>query len=256
MLVSTQNPAFTPRPAPPGTLIYSPQIRSGAAAYRLFCGDVPPTLSIRDQVAIAVAERVIEHKLGPGERIREQLLSEEFNVSKAPVSEALSMLEHAGLVESSSHRSAYVSQISAQDFDELVEYRGTLARTFVPHYVARHTRQDNDLLEQYIALMTELVPYDDRSFEFIELSDRCLLFVAMQGGNRRISRAMSHLSLQMLRYVGLSARTVKQRRHLVNRWNESLKIVASRNAEQVLAHFELTVRERIEETRAAIPTGA
>ena len=53
-------PVLAPLTAAPtapafGPFITSPQVRSGAAAFRLFNGAIPPTLSIRDQVAVAVA---------------------------------------------------------------------------------------------------------------------------------------------------------------------------------------------------------
>jgi DNA-binding GntR family transcriptional regulator len=236
--------------------VFSPQIRAGSAAFRLFNGDVPPTLSIRDQVAVAVAERIVEQKLAPGMRIREQLFADEFNVSKAPVSEALMLLAYTGLVETSAHRGAFVSKISVEDFGELVEYRSTLARTFVPRYVETHTRQDQEVLQRYFAQMADLVSDDARAFEFVELTDRCLLFIAMRAGNGRITRAMSSLSLQLLRYFTMATRTVKQRRQLLNRWNEASKIMAARNSDQALAHFEQTTRIRGADIRTLIQEAA
>jgi len=249
-------PTQAARPMAIGPFFSSPQVRASFAAIRLFDGDVPPTLSIRDQVAVAVAERIIAQRLPPGTRIREQLLADEFNVSKAPISEALMLLEYTGLVESSVHRSAFVSKISVEDFEDLVQYRSTLARTFIPQYVKAHSRYDSEILEQYMRRMADLLVHDSRAFEFVELSDRCLLFVAMQAGNRRIARTMSSVSLQLLRYFGMTAKTVKQRRYLLTRWNEAITIIAARNAEQMLTHFEQTLQARADETRGAIREAA
>jgi DNA-binding GntR family transcriptional regulator len=240
----------------PGPFIASPHVRSGAAAFRLFNGAVPPTLSIRDQVAIAVAERIVEQKLAPATRIREQLLAEEFGVSKAPVNEALTLLEHAGLVDSAAHRSAYVSAMSAADFDELVAFRLCLARDFLPRFAQAHSREDAAVLQQYVANMGDLVADDAQAFDFIELSDRAMLFMAMRAGNGRIARTMSSVSLQLLRYFAMGVRNVRQRRELLQRWHETVRNIALRTPEPLLSHFEQTLRMRMDETRAALRAAA
>ncbi len=235
-----------------GQFVSSPRSLSQPAAFRLFYGAVPPTLSVRDQIAIVVAERVVEQQLVPGIRVREQPLADEFGVSKAPVSEALMLLERFGLVESSARRGVFVSKMSAADFEDLVDFRSTLARTFIPRFIERQTQSDRDVLQRYIAQMAELVPNDAMAFEFIELSDRCLLFVAMQAANRRIAQAMCSISLQLLRYFAMAARTVKQRRLYLGRWQEATKIMAAGNADQALLHFEQTMQIRGTDVRNAI----
>ncbi|NWG46069.1 MAG: GntR family transcriptional regulator [Alphaproteobacteria bacterium] len=47
-----------------------------------------------------IARLVIERKLTPGERLREQDLADQFGVSRGPIREAFRMLETSGLVES------------------------------------------------------------------------------------------------------------------------------------------------------------
>ena len=49
--------------------IRAPRTPTSYVAFRLFYGDEPPTLSIKDQVAVAVAERIIEGRFAPGGRI-------------------------------------------------------------------------------------------------------------------------------------------------------------------------------------------
>jgi DNA-binding GntR family transcriptional regulator len=235
-----------------GQFVSSPRVLSQPAAFRLFHGAVPPTLTVRDQVAIVVAERVVEQQLAPGARVREQLLAEEFGVSKAPVSEALMLLEHFGLVESSARRGVFVCKTSLADFEDLVDYRATLARTFVPRFIEKQTHSDQDILRRYLAQMAELVAEDAKAFEFTELSDRCLLFIAMQAGSPRIAQAMCSISLQLLRYFALAARNVKQRRLLLDRWQDARQILAAGNAEQALAHFEQTAQIRGADIRKAI----
>src|SRR5262249_5521701 len=218
----------TSRPAPPAPnrpfarTIHAPPAPTSYAAFRLFHGTEPPTLSIKDQVAVAVAERIIDGRLKPGERIPEQLISDEFHISKAPVSEALMLLEYAGLVESAARRSAYVPVVSAQDFAELREYRLALARVFLPRFFGVHQQTDRAILRAHVVELEKLAGQDDRAFEFVELIDRTTLYVASRAGNQRIARTIFSISLQVLRYFRLGSQTVKERRAVLAHYKRTI----------------------------------
>jgi DNA-binding GntR family transcriptional regulator len=213
-----------------GRSMYSPRSRASYAAFRLFHGEEPATLSVRDQVAIALAERIVEQRLAPGQRISEQAIADEFNVSKAPVSEALMLLEYTGLVESAARRRAQVAAISEADFAELVEYRAALAGVYFPRFIHGHLNADLKVLREYLDHMKELARDDTRAFEFAEVADRSLLYAAMRSGNRRIARAMSPVSLQLLRYYAIVMKKAPLRRQLLDGWVEAMKLLEERDA--------------------------
>lgn len=235
-----------------GTFVTSPHLRGNTAALRLFRGAVPPTLSIRDQIAVAVAERIVLQRLAPGQRLSEQTIADEFRVSKAPVGEALNLLRHEGLVETAAHRSPHVAPVSVQDFDDLLEFRAALAKTFVPRYVLGHEQSDQEVLQRYFEQMGAMVGDDAQAFEFVELSDRCMLFLALQAGNARIASAMCSLSLQLLRYLAMAARTVRQRRLSLDRWIETAEVLATRDIEKALAHLDETRATRGADIRSLL----
>lgn len=166
------------------------------------------------------------------------------------------LLEYSGLVESAAHRGTFVSKMSVEIFDELMEMRTTLARTFVRRFVEMHSREDQEVLERYFEQMADLVANDEQELQFAEVSDRCLLFIAMRAGNSRIARAMSSLSLQLLRYFAVAARTVIQRRLRLSRWQEAGRIMAARNADQALALFDQMVQVYDVDIRASIRDAA
>jgi DNA-binding GntR family transcriptional regulator len=236
--------------------IHAREAPTSYAAFRLFYGEEPPTLSIKDQVAVAVAERIVDGRLAAGERIPEQLISDEFNVSKAPVSEALMLLEYAGLVESAARRSAYVPRLSVQDFEELSEYRAAVGRLFFTRFVERHDAPDRQVLRDYIAAMEALVGDDSRSFEFIEIFDRGTLYAAMRAGNRRVARTAFTLSLQILRYFRLSSENAKQRKTLLELWKQAVKSLETRDLAGFVAVCEQIHHTRWAETVAALKAAA
>lgn len=232
--------------------IHARHAPSGFAAFRLFFGQEPRTLSIKEQVAVAVAERIVDGRFKAGERIAEQLIADEFNVSKAPVSEALMQLEHMGLVESAARRSAIVPPLSAQDFEELTEYRAALGRFFVARFVERHEVADRAVLDSHLAHMEAVGGEDARAFEFIETLDRSTLYMAQHAGNRRVARTAFALSLQILRYSRLSVTNVKQRRPVIAHWKQALKHLEARAKKPFLEICEDINRMRIAETLAVL----
>jgi len=236
--------------------IRSPRAPASYAAFRLFYGEEPPTLSIKDQVAVTVAERIIEGRFAAGERIPEQVLSDEFNVSKAPVSEALMLLEYVGLVESAARRSAYVPRLSPQDFDELTEYRSAIARISLGRFFDGYGPADHQVLRAYQAEMEAVAGDDARWFEFVETFDRGVLYTAVQGGNHHITRALFALSLQVLRYYRLGSLTLKQRRAVLALWKQATAALDARDKQKFVAICEEIQGLRYVETVAALKAGA
>ena len=255
-----QLPPITPElPAanrPFSRSIRAPGSPASYAAFRLFNGEEPPTLSIKDQVAVAVAERIIDGRFGPGERIPEQLLADEFNVSKAPVSEALMLLEYAGLVESAARRSAYVPRMNRQDFDELSEHRSALIRVALGRFFDRHGPADRTMLQAYHGEMEAIAGNDARSFDFVEIFDRAALYAVARGGNRRVTRSLFALSPQVLRYYRLGVQTLKQRRALLASIKQGVVARDANDKKKYLAICDEIHRMRYDETVAALKAAA
>lgn len=78
------------------------------------------------QLVEALREKILAGELEPGERLVEERLSEEFNVSRMPVREALRQLAASGLVIIEPRKGASVAQFHQNVLRELVEVRATL----------------------------------------------------------------------------------------------------------------------------------
>jgi DNA-binding GntR family transcriptional regulator len=104
----------------------------------------PP--NIRNAAGVAVdliREAILEGRIGPGERLKEQEIARDLGLSRTPVREALLMLQGEGLVESSPNRGATVRSYSATEIDEMYQLRAVLEG-----YAARRaaTRIENEEL--------------------------------------------------------------------------------------------------------------
>ena len=79
------------------------------------------------ETAYAILKRkIINNSLKPGEPLNERILTQELQISKTPIREALQQLEKDGFIENISHKGSFVSRISAQDVREIFEVREIL----------------------------------------------------------------------------------------------------------------------------------
>jgi DNA-binding GntR family transcriptional regulator len=76
-----------------------------------------------DQIADHIQSSIFEGKILPGERLKENDLAQQLNVSRTPTREAFRMLESQGLVEIAANRGVRVTKISKEDLADLFEMR-------------------------------------------------------------------------------------------------------------------------------------
>ena len=81
---------------------------------------------LRDQIKDAIVERILDGVYGPGERIVEIRVAQEFGVSQAPVREALRELELLRLVVSEPFRGARVREVTSEELAEIYPVRAAL----------------------------------------------------------------------------------------------------------------------------------
>ncbi len=88
-----------------------------------------PRTCMRDQIRDVVVLRIQDGTYAPGDRLKELDLAREFNVSQAPVREALRELESSGLVQSERYRGTYVRAITPQETREAYQLRACMEET-------------------------------------------------------------------------------------------------------------------------------
>lgn len=85
-----------------------------------------PKISMSEQVYENIKKDILENRLKPGEKLVEENLARENNVSRTPVREALKQLDQDGLITYFPRRGYFVSQISMKDMQELYDVREVL----------------------------------------------------------------------------------------------------------------------------------
>ena len=84
------------------------------------------TPSLVDSAYEAVRKAILVGDVEPGSRLSEAVVAREMGISRAPVREALRMLERSGLVNQQHNKGYRVSEFSEDDFFELATLRFAL----------------------------------------------------------------------------------------------------------------------------------
>lgn len=96
---------------------------------------------------------ILTGKLKNGQKLTEQVICEEYNVSRTPVREALRQLESEGLVENILNRGCFVVGLSLQDFEDLFELRKIYEIQAVKWAIERITEEEMDALDETFEFM-------------------------------------------------------------------------------------------------------
>lgn len=228
----------------------------GAVALRLFADRDEPTLTVPEQVAARVGDRILAGTLAPGERVLEQDLATEFKVSRGPVREAIRILEREGLVTVLPRRGAVVTDLTAEEVREIFEVRIALWAV-----AGRRCAQVRDpavieSLRATVAELERLAALKDDQGRYAEAVYQGWMMLARASGNRRLSRILSAVSLQTLRYSKLGVALQDRRQRSVKGWREALRALARGDADAFIAATSRLMRESGEEAARVLEEAA
>jgi DNA-binding GntR family transcriptional regulator len=97
-----------------------------AVADVLVEGGPPLSRSASAAASGVIREAIIDGRLAPGQRLKEEELARELGMSRTPVREALLLLQSEGLVESIPRRGATVRSYAVDDLDDMYQLRAVL----------------------------------------------------------------------------------------------------------------------------------
>ncbi len=119
-------------------------------------------LTAQDLVLGSLREAILTAALPPGMRLRQEKLAELFGTSRIPVREALRALEYEGLVTSVPRRGFTVTELDADDIEEIYDLRILLESHAVRLAVPLITDEDLQILDEMYAQMIAASSADDQ----------------------------------------------------------------------------------------------
>ena len=202
--------------------------------------NAPLTLSLPEQIAARLSERITAGTYAPGRRVMEQEVSAEFGVSRGPVREALRLLEKDGLVTILPRRGAQVTRLSIAEVREIFDIRAALNGLRDRQIAEGPDRvQLLPALEQSVERLARLARNPGDADEYVEMVFELNQLLNDSAPNRRLRVILASLALQTLRYSRLGLSTPERRLQSVGNWQRLVKAVragdgleAQRAAEQ------------------------
>jgi len=124
-------------------------------------GDTPLSRSASAVAAELIRDAIIDGRLEPGQRLKEEELARQLGVSRTPVREALLTLQSEGLVESIPRRGARVRSYAVGDLDDMYQLRALLEGYAARRAATRISLEDVERLEESCDRFVRLRAEDD-----------------------------------------------------------------------------------------------
>ena len=145
--------------------------------------------TLRENVAKVIREKILNKELKHGMRIIEQNLSDELEVSRGPIREALRQLEQEGVVEYTRNVGCSVKEITIKDLYEIYLLRSTYEILAVKLCGGQFEQEDIERMEEVLEHMKEL-----KNYEEVVMCDNVLHSIFVEKGDfQRIKKVWSDL---------------------------------------------------------------
>jgi DNA-binding GntR family transcriptional regulator len=159
---------------------------------------------LREQVLEALRDAIVHGDLKPGQAIVEADLAAQLGVSRAPIREALQILNSEGLLETIPYHGTTVRQLTRTDIEELYSLRSVLEVFAVRRIIAHRNPEDVAILQGHFQEMLtnadagdlKRVNEIDRAFHdsLIRLSQHSMLVLIWNGVALRVRQVMALLN--------------------------------------------------------------
>jgi len=192
--------------------------------------------NLSQDAARHIRDLILSGGLRPGERIDQDSIAADLELSRLPIREALLILESEGLVDNRARRGSYVAAITPDDIRDHFEMYGLLSGLAARHAVGALGEEEIDEIEQIakqIGVSQDPEKQDQLNFRFHQLINRA-------GSSRRLLLTLRMLSQAMpthfFDYDGtVAARSLEEHSEIVTALRDR---DADQAAEAMRDHFQ------------------
>ena len=152
---------------------------------------------LRTQVTAILRNEILSGRVKPGSILNERELAKQLGVSKTPVRESLTLLDHEGLVKTLPRKGYLVNGFTVQDVHNCFDLRVILESAAVELAASRIT-------DTQLELLTSLVPDGNPDDDMLRRLDRNAdlhYSLALLSGNDRLASLVKGLMSEMRRMI-------------------------------------------------------
>lgn len=203
-------------------------------------------LTLPDQIAQKISDAIAMGVYRPGDRIPEVEVAQSLQVSRAPVREALRILEKDGIVTMLPNRGARVTHLSAREVEDLFEIRRLLFGWVAERLCREANEAQLGQIESRIETLERLAPQARRETEYMQAVYQLPALIADLAGNGRLAQILQPINRQTFRYTQAKLRTPEGRRQSALHWRSWFEATRARDARKaragIVALMEDTLR--------------
>jgi DNA-binding GntR family transcriptional regulator len=205
----------------------------------------PLTRNASSAATELIRQAIIDGRLPPGRRLKEEELARELGISRTPVREALLMLHAEGLVDNAPNRGAAVRSHSVEDLDDLYQLRALLEGYSTRRAATRLTDDEIHELRESCERFNDLLATDADMSDLVHENLHFHQLILESAGSPRLIalvRQVIELPLVYRSYVWYSP---EQQRISGHYHVQITRALESRDAERA----ELVMKEHVFEAR-------
>lgn len=177
--------------------------------------------TLREQLADILRSKILRSEIKPGDRIVEEEIAKEYQVSRGPIRETLRQLEEEGLISYQPHKGCVVKTLSLRDMRESYLIRSTLEGLAVQIYAGRMSEKGLHKMEEALEeiriageekKLYELTQADEAFHSAIVEEAECeklfKLWKQLQGANTSTYYTMNTENLMPYDFVAINHRRI------------------------------------------------
>jgi DNA-binding GntR family transcriptional regulator len=184
------------------------------------------------QIADALAVEIIQERYGPGERLNEVQIASEWGVSRAPVREALRILETRGLVAIAPQRGARVTALSLEEVEQLFEIRAVLVGLAARRAASTMNAEAARRLD---ALLVKLEHALGSAERYEQASAAGAIEIARMGGSAPLAEMIVSFAHRIGRYARLGLASRARRTRSIANWRTLVEAMQAGDGERAEA---------------------
>lgn len=194
-------------------------------AYESIVANLKPS-TLREDIAELLADAILTGKLRPGDRLNESALARQWQVSRAPIREALQQLEERGLVVNRPRRGMFVVSLDEEEVQKINSLRLVLEAEALRLSRARATPQLIRRLQQIADKMER--SSGSPAVEATQLDLEFHRTIWAGSGNEYLERTLAGLTAPLFAYALLTKPKAEKMRMILDSHRPLLDYVAGK----------------------------
>lgn len=222
----------------------------------ILAGQAPLSRTASAAAADLIREAIIEGRVVPGQRLKEEELAQELGISRTPIREALHLLQTEGLVEAAPNRGATVRTYERADLEDMYELRALLEGQAAARAAGRVTGDDLDELRSSCDRFERLLDGSDLP-ALVKENSRFHGTILGAAGSERLSgmvRQVVAMPLVYKSYIRYSPAQVAVSFHYHRQLTHALERRDAQRAELIMREHVYEARDvLVQQLEAGIP---